>query len=153
MSKSGEPVPDLAEVVRAIAQRVTKGEAVKADATPLRRLAELLDGSAPNGLSLRLHFPPNRPRRGSEGVQRRYDMACAIRDYRHDHRCTLPEAYEALRVQFGTASTRALENAWKEMRSVLRLDQPGQSLRLFFMKLEADRPGSVVVKKRARKAA
>jgi hypothetical protein len=141
MSGSGEIIPELAELLRDIADRIDANAADQDDSTTLRRLA-LQAAGEDRGFSLKVH----RRRRGgvplgAAGVDRRLAMARAVKKYRDEHEgCTLDDAYRALAGELEGPLRRgaqSLKNAWQEMGPLLSMSEQARQAALFFLKLKA----------------
>ncbi|UVI39237.1 hypothetical protein [Qipengyuania spongiae] len=130
MSSKGEIVPELAELLREIADRIDAREATKRDARKLRKIANEAAGDDPEW-TLKIHARRGAPR---HSVDRRFAMAEAIQAYRAEHGTTIENACNELCGQFNVGPDRMM-TAWKEMRSILRTDEGAREVRLMFHEL------------------
>lgn len=136
MSGPGEIVPELAALLRDIADRIDGQTADASDGSLLRRLARQAAGED-KGCTLKVHFGRGQPRGGAPGVDRRLAMARAVKAYRDEHNCTLAEAYGALDDGKFNVGVETLTKAWQEMRPLLEMSEDRRKLLLNFKRLEA----------------
>lgn len=139
MSGKGEIVPELAALLRKIADRIEGQTADASDATTLRRLAGQAAGKDKR-FSVKVHRGRGQRPLGAAGVNRRLAMARAVKDYRAAHpKCSLEDACRALVGEFpgGGQGEDTIENAWQEMSPLLEMSEEQRNRVLFFKRLEA----------------
>jgi hypothetical protein len=125
----------LAAKLRAVADRIASGEVNAGDIHELKLLAEILEGKN-RDVQVKVIPQNHRPRQGAAGVARKLEMAEAVKAYRETRGCKLGEAYIAVASGFHVGPD-TIEKAWKEMRSVLKLEPQQRELLLYFKGLEA----------------
>lgn len=138
MSSRGEIAPELAAIIREIAERIRVGAASADDAENLDKIARAAANEDP-GFALKIH----RKKRGRVPyraliVDRSLFIARAIKAYREEHDgCTLRDAYSALS---GTLNVDvgSLEDAWQKMGPLLDMSEESLKAMLFFMRLKAN---------------
>src|SRR5580765_5938448 len=104
MSSPGEIVPELAALLREIADRIDANASDPADSEALRRLARQAAGEDKRA-KLKVHFGRGQAPHGAAGVNRRLAIARAIRAHKTEHGCSLDETYRALCGSFGHGSS------------------------------------------------
>ena len=147
MSSPGEIVPEFATLLVEIAQRIEEGKASEKDAWTLRRLASAAAGEDKR-FAIKVHGKRGRQPLGPSGVDRRLEMARAVKAYKEEHNCTNEKAYEALNGVFNVGP-EALKKAWQDMSSVLGMSEEGRDWLLYFRRLEAK---GIVKVRRVKKA-
>jgi hypothetical protein len=135
MAKGQDAAHHFAAKLREVARRIKSGEANGLDIYELGAIADLMEGKN-RSFQAKVIPRANRPRLGAEGVSRKLQMAEAVRDYRDEHHCKLDEAYRAVSSGFHVGPD-TIEKAWKEMRSMLKLDPQQRDLLIYFKGLEA----------------
>lgn len=135
MSGRGEIVPEIADILRKIADRIDGGGADPTDAARLRKLALLACGED-KLFTLKMHGRRGAPSLGAVGVNRRLEMARAIKGHKDKHHCTNEAAYEAIDGRFNVGR-EALKKAWQQMSPILETDEDTRAVVLAFMRLEA----------------
>jgi hypothetical protein len=137
MSARGEIVPELAALLREIADRIDAKTADQDDSTTLRRLALQAAGDDKR-FSLKVHRRRGGVPLGASGVDQRLAMARAVKAHRGEHGGSLDDAYQALSGKFGNASgPDTIKNAWQKMGPLLNMSEQGRQAALFFLKLKA----------------
>lgn len=138
MSKGGEIIPELADLLREIADRIDTKTANPSDSIALRKLARQAGGEDKR-FSVKVHARRGQPPLGAEGVDRRFAMAQAVKAYRAEHGGSLNEAYRALKGDFpgGGQGEDTIKDAWQEMSPLFDMSAENRDLILFFKRLEA----------------
>ena len=136
MTRGGKTVPQLASILREIAERVESGSATARDAEALRRLARQAAGED-RAHAIKVH-PTRRGQqaKGATGVDQRFALACKVRDHRAKHGGTLDDAFRALNGTFGVGP-ESIRKAWQEMRPLLDVTEKKRDLILSFKRLQA----------------
>lgn len=136
MSSRGEIVPELAKLLREIADRIDARTADPSDAGVLRRIAHHASGEDKR-FKVKVHYGRGQAPWGAAGVDRRLAMAKAVKAYTDEHGGPKSAAYEALSGQFGNADKETIRKAWQEMAPILQMSEEHRSLTLGFKRLEA----------------
>lgn len=138
MSRAGMVMPELAELLDAIADRVEAGAATRDDADLLRRLARQVRGED-RTYSVRIHRKRGQKPKGGAGVDQRFEWARMVKAHRDEHGGTLEAAYRAVsKVRGVTVGPDMIEKAWKEMRPLMDMKEGNRNILLFFKRLKAN---------------
>ncbi|MGZ2412269.1 hypothetical protein ACUXST_001690 [Sphingomonas sp. F9_3S_D5_B_2] len=129
-------MPQLAEYLNGVADRIERREATRKDAEGLRRLAQQAAGKDAEW-TIKVHGAHGRPRLGAHGVDQKVEMAKAIKAYKEKHGCTLAQAYEDLDGKLHMAGRETLKKAWQRFGPLLDANQENFEFIVYMERLAA----------------
>ena len=136
-----EPIPEIATILRAIADRLQAGEANLAqnvsDAETLRQIAASCAGEG--AFELRLHRKRGGQRRLVNGLAERLKRAERVKKYMNENGCGIPDAAEALAFEDHADGKggETLRKAAQELLPILELPPEKRELMLYMKRQEA----------------